>query len=125
MNAVALKVTIYINDKLIEKEIIKVSDTNIPFVDKQIITEKEVEQVVPPVRETPVHNFNTYLSGIENKANEIALQSLRNDYDNKLKIVEIQKDSAIQRLEDKIESLNDTILDQDKYIDELEGGVKS
>ncbi|MFA6925057.1 MAG: hypothetical protein WC223_12500 [Bacteroidales bacterium] len=110
MGADAIKVSTYLNNKFSESEIIRVTDTIIPFLDdpengedKNSKPNNDINVIADAIRHSGLGRISERQGGNETQ----------------IEILKVKHENAIQRFQDKIEALNEKITEKDNEIKNL------
>ena len=123
IGADAVQVTTYMNNKVSECEIIRITDCVVPFLDEH--TKRDNHEDRLNSRDSSQHlapYFDKLTDVIKqsglNGTNDFVLQGIQRDSDNQIKILQIQHENTIERLHDKMELLNEKMADKSRYVEE-------
>ena len=129
MGADAIRITLYSNNKPYETEIVKMTDSVIPLIDEDNYKEVAADTKNKESENQVAFYFKNLTETIRQSGlqgpNDFMIQGLQRENENQLKMLQIQHDSAVQRLNDKIEQLKEKCADKDSFIEVLEGEIEA
>jgi len=127
MCADAIQISLFVNNKPYGCEVIKITDTVIPLIDENGNSEMNPENSKDTAQQLSIY-FNNLTDAIRQTglqgANDFVLQGMQRESENQIKILQIQHDNTIQRLQDKLELVKEKVADKDNYIEILEREIE-